>query len=250
MTHTPQRSPFSAEHQAIALSISIFSNTIQVLIWPLLVYVPHVREISKEKAPLVWHNEPCRYFKKRAFPKHKIIMTESWEKNGAVFEGKHAMWKTKHMTPRWEGLPCVCVREGFKRLEDESTSVVGHTHTPLSLAAIWASLGRPQGDYGRATSPKSFLGTSAGRGDGPEIISVIFITWFSFGHTSGAGDRGNKNSRAIASKPFSVVSGSSTLKVTWNPDLKDWNGLHPQILRCSCSQNSLFRIFSSKEGIV
>lgn len=155
MTHTPQRSPFSAEHQAIALSISIFSNTIQVLIWPLLVYVPHVREISKEKAPLVWHNEPCRYFKKKAFPKHKIIMTESWEKNGAVFEGKHAMWKTKHMTPRWEGLPCVCVREGFKRLEDESTSVVGHTHTPLSLAAIWASLGRPQGDYGRATSPKS-----------------------------------------------------------------------------------------------
>lgn len=52
VTHTPRRSSFSAKHQAIALSISIFSNTIQVLIRPLLVHMPHVREISKEKAPV------------------------------------------------------------------------------------------------------------------------------------------------------------------------------------------------------
>lgn len=34
---------------------------------------------------------PADSFKKKAFPKHKIITTESWEKNGTVFEGKHAM---------------------------------------------------------------------------------------------------------------------------------------------------------------
>lgn len=33
---------------------------------------------------------PADSFKKKAFPKHKIITTESLE-NGAVFEGKHAM---------------------------------------------------------------------------------------------------------------------------------------------------------------
>lgn len=53
------------------------------------------------------------------------------------------------MTPRWEGLPCVCVREGFKRLEDESTSVVGHTHTHhlawLRFGPVWGGLRETMG---------------------------------------------------------------------------------------------------------
>lgn len=97
MTHTPRRSPFSAKHQAIALSISKFSNTIQVLIQPLLVHMPHVGEISKEKAPAAARSGrefsyakmgPDRKRKACFAPaqSHSMEMLWAWVSSGSVGE--------------------------------------------------------------------------------------------------------------------------------------------------------------------